>query len=147
MHSNCILDTVANILVCHMVFVGNVQKPSIASHLKGLDPILLSISAVTVQLSQALRKVDKMSVCISLTLEASEMFFFFHMIFSLERFYVVWAKKCQCNQGNTLNQHDIMETYENVQTYYFVPNCETVICRKFNTTYFHTQVTVITTIV
>ena len=27
-------------LVCHMVFVGNVQKSPIASHLKGLDPSL-----------------------------------------------------------------------------------------------------------
>ena len=40
MHSNCILDSVANLLVCHMVFVGNVQKSPIASHLKGLDPSL-----------------------------------------------------------------------------------------------------------
>ena len=37
MHSNCILDSVANLLVCHMVFAGNVQKSLIASHLKGLD--------------------------------------------------------------------------------------------------------------
>ena len=40
MHSNCILDSVANLLVRHMVFVGNVQKSLIASHLKGLDPSL-----------------------------------------------------------------------------------------------------------
>ena len=40
MHSSCILDSVANVLVCHMVFVGNVQKSPIASHLKGLDPSL-----------------------------------------------------------------------------------------------------------
>ena len=40
-HSNFILDSVANLLVRHMVFVGNVQKsPIIASHLKGLDPSL-----------------------------------------------------------------------------------------------------------
>ena len=38
MHSNCILNSVANLLVCHMVFVGNVQKSPIASHLEGLDP-------------------------------------------------------------------------------------------------------------
>ena len=39
MHSNGILDSVVNLLVHHMVFVGNVQKStSIASHLKGLDP-------------------------------------------------------------------------------------------------------------
>ena len=37
MHSNCILEFVANVLVRHMVFVGNVQKSPIASHLKGLD--------------------------------------------------------------------------------------------------------------
>ena len=40
MHSNCILDSIANLLVRHMVFVGNVQKSPIASHLKGLDPFL-----------------------------------------------------------------------------------------------------------
>ena len=40
MHSNCILDSVANLLVRHMVFVGNVQKSPKAFHLKGLDPSL-----------------------------------------------------------------------------------------------------------
>ena len=40
MHFNCILDSVANLLVRHMVFVGNVQKPPIASHLNGLNPSL-----------------------------------------------------------------------------------------------------------
>ena len=39
MHSSCILDSVANLLVCHMVN-GNIQKSPIASHLKGLDPSL-----------------------------------------------------------------------------------------------------------
>ena len=37
MHSNCILDSAANLLVRHMVFVGNVHKSLIASHLRGLD--------------------------------------------------------------------------------------------------------------
>ena len=37
------------------------------------------------------RKVDKMSIRISLTLEASKMFLFLHMIFSLQRAAVVWA--------------------------------------------------------
>ena len=40
MHSSCVLDSVANLLVRHMAFVGNVQKSSIASivsHLKGMD--------------------------------------------------------------------------------------------------------------
>ena len=40
MHSDCILDFIANLLVRHMVFVENVQKSPIASHLKGLDPSL-----------------------------------------------------------------------------------------------------------
>ena len=40
MHSNCILDSVANLLVRQMVFVGNIQKSPTASHLKGLDPSL-----------------------------------------------------------------------------------------------------------
>ena len=53
--------------------------------------ILLSISALKIQLSQAQRKVDKMSVRINLALEASEMFLSLHMIFSLERAAVVWA--------------------------------------------------------
>ena len=40
MHSICILESVANLLVRHMVFVGNVQMSPIASHVKGLDPTL-----------------------------------------------------------------------------------------------------------
>ena len=40
MYSICILDSVANPLVCHMVFVGNVQKSSLAYHLKSLGPSL-----------------------------------------------------------------------------------------------------------
>ena len=80
MHSNCILESTKNLLVRHIVFVGNVQKSPIASHLKGLDLspiashlkawIFLWSSAVKVQLSY--RKVHKMSVRISLTLKASE---------------------------------------------------------------------------
>ena len=51
MHSHCILDSVANLLVHHTIFAGNVQKSPIASHLKSLDPSLTS--AIKVQLSQA----------------------------------------------------------------------------------------------
>ena len=40
MYSSCILDGVANVLVRHLVFLGNVQKSAIASHLKGMDPSL-----------------------------------------------------------------------------------------------------------
>ena len=40
MHSNCILDCAANLLVRHMAFVGNVQESPIATQLKGLDPSL-----------------------------------------------------------------------------------------------------------
>ena len=36
--------------------------------------------------------------------------------------------KGQCNQGNTLYQNEIKETYNDVQTYYFVPDCEIVVC-------------------
>ena len=85
MHSSCILDPSAYLLIRHMVFVGNVQKPPIASHLQVLDP------AVKVQLSQAESKVDKMSVHISLTSEASEMFLSLHMIIGLERDALVCA--------------------------------------------------------
>ena len=42
MHSSCSLDSVANLLVRHIVFVDNVQKYPIAYHLKGLDPSLES---------------------------------------------------------------------------------------------------------
>ena len=45
MHSYYILDSAANLLLCHMFFV-EVQKSPIASHLNGLDP------AVKDQLSQ-----------------------------------------------------------------------------------------------
>ena len=38
MHSSCILDSVANLLVRHKVFVGNIQKSPIATQRKGLDP-------------------------------------------------------------------------------------------------------------
>ena len=40
MHSSCILDSVGDLLVRHMVSVGNVQKSPIASHPKGLGPSL-----------------------------------------------------------------------------------------------------------
>ena len=40
MHFSCTLDSVKNLLVRHMVFVGNIQKSPMASHLKGLDPSL-----------------------------------------------------------------------------------------------------------
>ena len=40
MHSSCILDSVANLLVRYMVFVENAQKSLIVSHLKCLDPSL-----------------------------------------------------------------------------------------------------------
>ena len=41
MHSNCILDSVANLLVRHMVFVGNVQNKKISNdqELIQSDPI------------------------------------------------------------------------------------------------------------
>ena len=40
MYSNCILDSVSDLLVRHMVFAGNVQKSPLASNLKGFDPSL-----------------------------------------------------------------------------------------------------------
>ena len=40
MHASCILDSVVNLLIRHMVFEGNVKKSPITSHLKGLDPSL-----------------------------------------------------------------------------------------------------------
>ena len=38
MHSNSILDPAAKLLICHMVFVRNVQGSPLTSFLKGLDP-------------------------------------------------------------------------------------------------------------
>ena len=35
--ANCILDLVTNLLISHNVFVSDIEKPSIASHLMGLD--------------------------------------------------------------------------------------------------------------
>ena len=40
MYTNGIVDSVANLFVRHMVFVENVQKSPLASHLKGLGPSL-----------------------------------------------------------------------------------------------------------
>ena len=85
MHTNCILDSVANLLVRHMVFVGNVQKSPIASYLKGLHSSLDFCCQ-----GPALTGI-KMTIHINLTLEASEMFLSLHMIFNLERAGVVWA--------------------------------------------------------
>ena len=79
MHSSCILDSVANLLIHHMVFVGNVQKSPIASHLKGLAPSLDFCCQGSALTGIMVR------VHVSLTLEASEMFLSRHMIFSLER--------------------------------------------------------------
>ena len=83
---NCILDLVTNIVISYIVFVSDIQKPWIASLL-----IILSSSAVRVQLSHAYGKVDKMSFCISLALEAREMFFSLHIGFSLKVAAVDWA--------------------------------------------------------
>ena len=65
-----------------MVFVGNVQTSPIASYLKGLDP---SLDFCCQGPALTGSEVDKMSVHISLILEASEVFLSLHMIFSLER--------------------------------------------------------------
>ena len=69
MHSNCILDSVANRLVHHMVFVRKVQKSGdfcISS--QGL----VSFSLFLLSRSSSHRKIDKMIVHISSTLEASK---------------------------------------------------------------------------
>ena len=44
MHSSCILDYFANLFVHHMVFVGNVHRSPILSHLKGLKVLQQGIS-------------------------------------------------------------------------------------------------------
>ena len=92
MHSNCFLDSGADLLVCHMVFVGNVQKSPVASHLKGFDPSLdFCCQSLALTGIKEGRYCSKTSVRISLTLEASAMFLSLHMIFSLERAAVVRA--------------------------------------------------------
>ena len=65
-----------------MVFVGNVQKSPIASHLKGLDPSL-DFCCQGPDLV-GIKEGRQLSARSSLTLEASEMFLSLHMIFSLE---------------------------------------------------------------
>ena len=65
-----------------MVFVGNVQKSPVASHLKSLDP-----SPNFCCNGPALTGVKEGN----LTVEASEMFLSLHMIFILESAAVVWA--------------------------------------------------------
>ena len=86
MQSNCILDYVVNLHVRKMVVVGNIQKSSIASHLKGLDTYF-EFCCQYPDLT-----LDMMSVRTSLILEASELFLSLHnMIFNLERAAAVWA--------------------------------------------------------
>ena len=65
MLSTCILDSVENLLVRHMVFVENVQKAPMASQLKGLDPSLdfYCLGAALIGIKEG----DKMSVRTSLT--------------------------------------------------------------------------------
>ena len=89
MHSNGILDSAANLLVRHMVFVGNVQRSPIASHLKDLDPSL-AFCCQGPPLS-GIKEGGKDEHQNQLTLEAGEMFLSLHMIFSTERVAVVWA--------------------------------------------------------
>ena len=83
----CIMDLITN-----HGFVSKIFN-SFRLHRISMASILLSSSAVRVQLSRAYiyRKVDKMSVRISLALEAREMFLSLHKGFSLERANVVWA--------------------------------------------------------
>ena len=87
MHSNCILDSVANLLDRHMAFVGNVQKSPIAFHLKGSDPSL--VFCCPAPALTCIKEWDQMGVRIRLTLETNEISL--HMIFSLERADVVRA--------------------------------------------------------
>ena len=66
MHSNCILDSAANLSVRrHMIFERNVQKSPIAFHLKGLD-LSFEFCSQGPALTGIKEKVDKMSVPISL---------------------------------------------------------------------------------
>ena len=74
MHSSCILDFVANLLVCHMVSVGNA-----VSHFKGLDP----------SFEFCCQGPDERPH--QLNLRSKRMFLSLHRIFSLERAAVVWA--------------------------------------------------------
>ena len=54
MLTSCILDLVTNLFVNYMVFVSDIQKLSIPSHIEGLDTSFLT--AVSVQLSHAYRR-------------------------------------------------------------------------------------------
>ena len=79
MHSNCILDSVANLLVRHMVFVGNIQKSPIASQLNGLEPFLNFCYQGPALTGIKEGRYDERPHQLN------------HMIFSLERTAVVWA--------------------------------------------------------
>ena len=65
-----------------------IHKRLIALHLKCLNSCFQS--ALTVKLSHAYRKVDRMSGRISLALEAREMFLSSHIAISLEKADVIW---------------------------------------------------------
>ena len=71
MHANSIMDPAANLLICHMILVGNVQKFSKASCLKGFGHFLKFCYKGPALIG--IKKGDKMSVHISLTLQASDM--------------------------------------------------------------------------
>ena len=83
MHPNCIMCSVANLLVRNMDFEGNVQKSHFASHTcnKGLEPALEFCCH-----GRAPTGIKEGS----LILKASEMFLSLYMIF-IERAAVVWA--------------------------------------------------------
>ena len=49
MHSNCILDSVANLLVRHMVFVGNILQLSILTNIKLVYYFQLNLGICSMQ--------------------------------------------------------------------------------------------------
>ena len=83
MHSNCILDSIVNLLVHHTVFVGNVQKSPIASPLKGLNPSLDFCCHGPALTGITEGRQDEHPH--QLNLRSKKMFLSLHMIFSLER--------------------------------------------------------------
>ena len=70
MLADCILDLITNLLISYMVIVRDIQKHSLASHLKGLNSSFQFCCQVPTSHAYTCRKVDKMNTRINLNLEA-----------------------------------------------------------------------------
>ena len=72
MLADCILDLITKLLISYMVILRDIQKHSIASHLKGLNSSFQLCCQVPTSHAYTCRKVDKMNARFSLALEANQ---------------------------------------------------------------------------